>query len=1148
MENQHNILGPIWRTSAYVGIQEAIRGGETALSLFGMPELSKLPVLLGTYYEQNKPILLICGGEYAAQRMYGALSVSLGEECYLLPGRTLNLSRVMEVGEQKSLRIKALAALAGGERCFVVAGVDGARANLSPKAQFQKALIAVKQGQEMDLDGLIAALVSAGYRREEAIGASGDFSVRGGIVDVYTPEGAIRMDFFGDEVDSIRRMDALSQRSLEALDAFTIPPYLETPLDEKNRADLMLKLERESGKSETPRLKERLEELARENLDHVAEVLPLLYPNISAVDYLAEDGILMWDEPSYIRETAKDSDGDLVEMVEKLGEEGHPFLAGQLVGYGELLSAPQMAITFSTMTQRRASGKVYQLPIRSLQPFLGRMDLFSEEMKHRKKANYTTVVALGTQQRCESLYQTLLDRGVDCTYLETVNREIQPGEVVLTPYAIGAGFEYTEGKFALFSEGEVFRNTRSTRRTRRREVVAETLDLKVGDYAVHDIHGIGIYKGLTSIPVAGIQKDFMLIEYRGGDKLYIPADQLNRVQPYIGSDDAKPKINKMGGVEWERAKQKVRKGVKQLAFDLVAVYAQRQALKGYAFSEDTPWQREFEAAFPFDETEGQAEAIEEIKRDMESDRIMDRLLCGDVGYGKTEVAIRAAFKAAMDSKQTMVLVPTTILAQQHYATFTSRCAGYPVAIEVLSRFKNKAEQKEILTRFQTGEIDILIGTHRLLSKDVRPHDLGLLIVDEEHRFGVNHKDAIKDMKKTVDVLTLTATPIPRTLEMSLVNIRDMSIIHTPIEDRNPIHTYVTEYDDELLREAMVRELRREGQAYILYNDVRRMERLSEHVKELLPEARVGFAHGQMGEDMLEQAMMAFYEGEVDILICSTIIESGLDIPTANTIFILNADRLGLAQLYQLRGRVGRSSRTAYCYLTHDPQRMMTETAQKRLTAVSEFTELGSGFKIAMQDLQIRGAGNVLGPEQHGHMAQVGYDTYTQLLAEAIAEAKGEPVETHVEATVDIGIPAYIPDSYIESVEQKVAAYKRIAAIGKRADGVEAIHALTDRYGNPPRAVENLIEVAVLKSLLRENKIASCSIKKGEAVLRFAPEADVQGAQLIQAVQQFGEGASIRNTAPISIAIRDKGAEEGQMLYHTQEFLQGIGQVEEVETA
>lgn len=1131
----HRILDPIRRSPEYAGIQDAIRrGGGEPLSVFGMPEISKIPLVITTYLEQKRPMLLICPNDYMAQRLYAAMSPVLPGETYFLPARAFSFTRAVDSREQRALRIQALTALAGGEPCLVLAGVDGARACLSPRSVFCKSQITVHKGDTLAMDDLIRRLVQGGYHREEAVSVLGEFSLRGGILDVCTPMGAYRLDFFGDEVDSIKTMDPMSQRSLAPQDGVTIAPCVETPMDARMVRDALFIMEREQKHNPSPRLQERMEELRGDNLGYAAEVVPYVSGGTCAVDYLGENGILLLDEPAQMKEAAALSDEDLQDTVTHLGPDAYDALSHQLAAYGELLSAPQVKVQFTTMVQRRARGHVFSLACRSITPFMGRLDLLADELKYRKKGGYTTAIALGNEKRCEALYQTLLDKGVDCACI----RDLKPGEVVITPYPIGAGFEYTDGRFILYSEAEIFRQGRAPQR-KRKEAAPEAFDLKEGDYAVHDIHGIGIYRGLTSIPVAGVQKDFMLIEYRDGDKLYIPADQLNRVTRYIGSDEAKPKLSRMGGAEWERAKQKVRKGVRELAFDLVAMYAQRQASRGHAFSEDTLWQKEFESAFPFDETEGQQQSIEEIKRDMESPRIMDRLLCGDVGYGKTEVAIRAAFKAVMDAKQVLVLVPTTILAQQHYATFSARCEGYPITVDVLSRFRSKKEQEDVLTRFQSGEVDILIGTHRLLSRDVRPRDLGLLIIDEEHRFGVAHKDTIKNMKKTVDVLTLTATPIPRTLEMSLIGIRDMSVIHTPIGDRSPVTTYVAPYEGELLRQAILREINRNGQTYILYNNVGTMERFVSSVQELVPEARIGMAHGQMGELPLEKAMMAFYNQEVDVLVCSTIIESGLDIPTANTIFIVDADRLGLAQLYQLRGRVGRSSRPGYCYLTYNGQRVMNETAQKRLYAISEFTELGSGYKIAMRDLEIRGAGNLLGPEQHGHMAQVGYDTYCKLLADAIREVKGEPDQPEADASVETSLPAFIPTEYIGNTEQKVAAYKRIAAILDQAGANDVRESLVDRYGALPGPVENLIEVAELKALCIQHGVATAAIRRGECRMKFASTAQVDGAALIQAVEEYGKGATLKNTNPIGLILTEKNATDGKMLKKTMEFLSAL---------
>ena len=1126
------IFDPILQSAQGISCLSSFRGGARILPVFGMPETAKTPLLYGIAQEHRGPMLLVCANDFAAQKLHAALAPLM--ETYFLPTRLASFSRAIDNRDQRKMRIQALTALAKGNPCVVVGGVEAVLATLLPQKEFVKAIQLLVPGIKISFDELVQTLTAGGYVRVDVVQGLGEFSIRGDIVDLYAPHGAVRLDFFFDELNSIRELDTISQRSVgEEMEEFLLTPCVEVPLAKNVREEVVFEAQKALTHTDSQRLRLRIEEAQQGICEKGEELCVYRWPEICAIDYLGTRGLLLLDDPEHLKETAVVAHAELKDRVSRVKDGVHPGLLAQLASTDRLEQAQCRMVIFRGAGRKQPGDLA--LEVRPMQPLMGRMDLFASELQGRHRAKYRTVLAVKNEKRAQALLRTLTEREVSAIYLPSLSREVQPGEIAVAICPLGAGFLYEPERYAVYAESEIFRtgNVPVQRRATVKEV--EQFDLAPGDYAVHDVHGIGIYRGMESITVEGSPRDFLVLEYRGEDKLYVPADQLHRVQRYIGSQESAPRLSKMGGAEWERAKQKVRSGVKQLAFDLVAMYAHRQATKGYAFSEDTVWQQEFEAAFPFDETEGQEQSIEEIKRDMESPRIMDRLLCGDVGYGKTEVALRAAFKAVMDAKQVLFLVPTTILAQQHYETFCARCEGYPVRIAVLSRFKTKQEQSAILTAFSEGKIDILIGTHRLLSKDVRPRDLGLLIIDEEHRFGVGHKELIRNLKKSVDVLTLTATPIPRTLEMSLIGIRDMSVIHTPIGDRMPVTTYIQPYSDELLREAIMRELRRDGQIYVLYNDVQRMERMSEKLHELAPQARIGVAHGQMGEAELERVMMAFYGGEIDVLLCSTIVESGVDVPMANTMFILNADRLGLAQLYQLRGRVGRSARTAFCYLTTDPQRALSEVAQKRLEAIGEYTELGSGYKIAMRDLEIRGAGNLLGPEQHGHMASVGYDTYCRLLAEAIREIKGdaEP-EIQEDVALDCSIKAFIPSQYISSTEQKVAAYRRIASIQGEEDVREAVKMLRDRYGPLPAEVENLLLAALVRAECKRAQIASATVKAGLCALYYSQYASPDVEHLLRVAQQTN--ARILKTEPISIQLRLNAQTAREALQQTVAFL------------
>ena len=728
------------------------------------------------------------------------------------------------------------------------------------------------------------------------------------------------------------------------------------------------------------------------------------------------------------------------------------------------------------------------------------------DLEKWRKEGWQVALLAGGVARSERLQQALKNQDCAAEFLPEPPQALPLGEVKILPLALNRGFLYPEIKFALVSESDIYGMNRQKSRSRARsgEKIAAFTDLKVGDYVVHENHGVGQFMGVVRLASEGTYRDFLHIRYQGTDKLYVPTDQLDRVQKYIGSEGEAPKLNRLSGGEWQRQKSKVRQSIKDIAGDLLKLYAQREAVPGYAFEKDTPWQREFEDNFPYEETPDQLAAIEDIKRDMEKPKVMDRLLCGDVGYGKTEVALRAIFKAVMSGKQAAMLAPTTILVQQHYATMLNRFAGFPVKVEVLSRFKTAAEQKQILKELKEGSVDVVVGTHRLLAKDVEFRDLGLLVVDEEQRFGVTHKEAIKKLKQSIDVLTLTATPIPRTLHMSMVGIRDMSLLQSPPEERYPVQTYVVEYSDGLVRDAILRELSRGGQVYVLYNRVQTIEVMYTRLKRLVPEARIAVGHGQMREHALEDVMLDFYEGKYDVLLCSTIIEAGLDVPRANTLIVCDADRFGLSQLYQLRGRVGRSNRLAYAYLTVNPNKVLTEAADKRLNAIREFTEFGSGFRVAMRDLEIRGAGNLLGSEQSGFMASVGYDLYVKMIEDTVREMRGDISMGDIETRVDVKMDAYLPQEYVSSDLLRVEMYKKIATIRNQEDRDDMIEELIDRFGDPNRPVMNLIEIASLKALCSQLGIDYVTVRNGDLLMRFSIAADVDLVRVLKAIKKYPE--------------------------------------------
>lgn len=990
-------------------------------------------------------------------------------------------------------RILALQAISERKKITLFTTFDGLMNELAEPFYFTDAVKKFAIGDAVDLAKLEKELVAMGYVRNYQVEGTGEFAVRGGILDIFplTEENPFRMELWGDEIDSLRNFDAESQRMIENLDEITIYPACEFVLNEERKdagikalkADykkLYDKFRKEMKTEEAYRLKTETEAFIEDitELGGTANVdfyLPyFVQETVSILDYFDfGNTVVFLDEPPRSVEKGRITEQEFSESMKQRLEKGY-LLPGQmktLFSYKEVLGklSRMKCVGLAALELKEKEIEVkthYNIQMKSVNPYNNSFELLVKDLKRYKDKGYRVILLSGSKTRAEHLATDLLEEGLASFYTENFDREVKPGEVMTAYGKVKKGYEYPLLKFVVISESDIFGAEKKKKKKRRiyeGEKIQSFSDLNIGDYVVHENHGLGIYRGIEKVEVDKTVKDYIKIEYAKGGNLYILATQLELIQKYAGSDARKPKLNQLGSKEWDKTKTRVRGAVKEIAGDLVKLYAARQEKEGYVYSKDTVWQKEFEEMFPFEETEDQELAIEATKRDMESKKIMDRLICGDVGYGKTEVAIRAAFKAVQDGKQVVYLVPTTILAQQHYNTFAQRMKDFPVRVDLLCRFKSAAEQKKTIEDLKKGMVDIIIGTHRVLSKDVVFKDLGLLIVDEEQRFGVAHKEKIKQLKNNIDVLTLTATPIPRTLHMSLIGIRDMSVLEEPPMDRMPIQTYVMEYNEELVREAINREMARGGQVYYVFNRVNQIADVATKIASLVPEANVAFAHGQMKEKELEDIMYSFINGEIDVLVSTTIIETGLDISNVNTMIIQDADNLGLSQLYQLRGRVGRSNRTAYAFLMYKRDKMLKEVAEKRLAAIKEFTELGSGFKIAMRDLEIRGAGNLLGAEQHGHMEAVGYDLYCKMLNEAVKEAKGIETPKHFETAIDIDIDAFIPTNYIANEYQKLDIYKRIAVIETDEEKDEMIDELIDRFGEPPKSVYNLLLIAQIKA-------------------------------------------------------------------------------------
>lgn len=959
----------------------------------------------------------------------------------------------------------------GKDGVTIITTFDAFMDKMVSKENLQKQIMTLKAGDVVDLEQLICQISGLGYDREAQINGPGQFAVRGGILDIYplTEELPIRMEFWGDEIDSIRTFDVDSQCSVENLQEITIYPGDES----------------KNGK------------------------------NVSFLDYFPEsDTALFLDEPVRLLERGQQVEDEVRKANEMRSldweEKG---IASEEPQFYSTEEVAKKVNRFSSVGLSALENKhkyfqineIYNIQTKSVNPYNNSFEMLTKDLSRLKRSKYRVVLISGSRTRAKRLAEDLRDYDLSSFYSDTPEREVKPGEIMVCYGHVEVGYEYPMIKYMVISETDIFgkhKKKKKKRKTYEGQKIQDFTDLKPGDYVVHENHGLGIYRGIEKIEVDKVVKDYMKISYADGGNLYILATQLDLIQKYASADAKKPKLNKLGGQEWNRTKKKVRGAVQQIAKDLVELYATRQEKTGFIYEQDTIWQREFEEMFPFEETEDQLLAIEAVKKDMESPKIMDRLICGDVGFGKTEIAVRAAFKAVQENKQVVYLVPTTILAQQHYNTFVQRMKDFPVRVDLLCRFRTPLEQKKTLDDLTKGQVDIVIGTHRVLSKDVQFKDLGLLIIDEEQRFGVQHKEKIKKLKDNVDVLTLTATPIPRTLHMSLIGIRDMSVLEEAPVDRMPIQTYVMEYNDEMVREAIERELSRQGQVYYVYNKVKDIAEITDRIQKLVPDANVSFAHGQMGERQLENIMYDFINGEIDVLVSTTIIETGLDIPNANTIIIHDSDKMGLSQLYQLRGRVGRSNRMAYAFLLYRRDKLLKEVAEKRLTAIREFTDLGSGVKIAMRDLEIRGAGNLLGEEQHGHMEAVGYDLYCKMLNEAVKHLKGELPEDVYTTTIDINIDAYIPNSYIANEYQKLDIYKRIAAIETEEERDDMLEELIDRFGEPPKKVQQLLRIAQLKAEAHKGYIVSIEQKGERYIFTMYEKAKVNAAAIPVLLQKY----------------------------------------------
>ena len=1093
------------------------------INISGVSEARVAPCAAHMSKEKSQSIIIV-PTYVRAQRLAGDLSffvkdkdilVLPEEEQVFLRYEAKNHDRLIE-------RMKALKALRTGQPVIVIAPVSAAIKKISPHKAFEEKVIKLKLSDISDLEKLKADLVAMGYEFSVTVENHGQFSVRGGIIDIFTPDNdnPYRIELFGDEVDSIRTFNKDTQRSIENLKYVEIYPAeqltIESESFEKAGKAIAKEYEKQSKKLEisNPEASGKLIELKNSICEYIENVsnLQLLenyihyfYDDTEFIWNYMDDGRVMLDDPERIFEILEIRENELKEDFKVLLERGEavPKDSALITGTANLKEILEKRDTvIFTPFPKRVKGidsfdEIHNINSRQMISFSGNLTLLENEIKSYLKRRYKISIVSNSDARLDNLREML-------------SRIDNSDRISFEKGTLSNGMDFPEEKHCWISENDIFKYSKKHKRRKafkdKGQKIHSFSEMKTGDYVVHINHGIGKFVGIEQLKVQGEKKDYIKIKYAGNDMLYVPVEQMDLVQKYIGNDQATPKINKLSGGEWKATKAKAKAAVAVFAKDLIDLYAKRKMEKGYSFSKDTVWQKDFEDSFPYEETDDQLRATEEIKSDMEKPFPMDRLLCGDVGFGKTEVAARALFKCVSDGKQAAVLVPTTILANQHYYTLKERFEKFPFNVEVLSRFKTPAQQKTIVSKLKSGEIDLIIGTHRLLSKEIEYKDLGLLVVDEEQRFGVEHKEMIKQLKKNIDVLTLSATPIPRTLNMSLTGIKDMSLIEEPPEERYPVQTYVMEQDDRVIRDIIERELSRGGQVYVVYNRVKGIYQLAERIENLVPEARIVVGHGQMNEHALEDAMMSFINGENNVLIATTIIESGIDIPNANTMIIVDSDRYGLSQLYQLRGRVGRANRQAYAYMMYQKDKVLTETAEKRLKAIREFTEFGSGFKVAMRDLEIRGAGNMLGNEQSGHLVNVGYELYCKMVDDAVRALEGEIVndESREEATVELKASAYIPERYISDEATKLQMYKKIASIRTSDDEDEILDELLDRFGDVPAPCINLIKISHIRYLADLLAITELKQVGNKVVLNFSAENPLSGFALLNATERFGQ--------------------------------------------
>ncbi len=1148
----NTILGELGKSPKFCEYIKSIEEQKSPIAISGLTDVGMVQMLAATKEFVKKPICIITYNEIQAKKIVEDLKYFTDKVIFLPKKEIVVYDYVAESKDLSYERIEALSKIKEMKTGIVVTTAEAViQKNISQKSLYNN-ILKFKIGQECNLEEIKQKLIDLGYARYDLIDGRGQFSVRGGIVDIsVTDKMGIRIEFWGDEVDSIRYFNIISQRSTENVEEITVYPASEYILED----NIDVVISRIKNTIYADELQEQvnqdIESIKNGNyISKIDRYLNAFYEKQETIlEYLSSNFIIALDEINKISQRIQNVNLDTQNVIKLLIEKGKVVPdalknISNVKEFEEKISDRQKIYLEKYDTQVKIQAEKYNWVYKEKNFYKSEIEILFKELLKAQEEKKKIYILAETKEKAKKICTLLNENEIINKYEEKLDQTIiiknNESLVTVSVGKLSAGFECFDLNQLVITSQELIegekRKTYKTSAFKEGEKIVFA-DLKVGDYVVHKNYGIGIFIGVNTIKADGTTKDYIKIKYYGDDVLYVPTNQLDCIRKYIGGDEGGLKINKLGTKEWLKTKARVKNNLREVAKELIELYAKRNKAKGYAFSKDTPWQLQFEDSFPYQETDDQLRCIDEVKKDMETDKPMDRLLCGDVGYGKTEVAIRAAFKAVMDGKQVAYLAPTTVLAEQQYKEFRDRMCSFGIRVEVLNRFKTKKEQAEIIKKIKVGEIDVIVGTHRILSEDVEFKDLGLLIIDEEHRFGVKAKEKIKQYKTNIDVLTMTATPIPRTLHMSIVGVRDMSVIYEPPYNRKPVQTYVLEYDKEVIREAITKELERKGQVFYLFNNVEKIMQKADEIAGLVPEAKVVYAHGQMTGNEIENIMEEFIEGKTDILVCTTILESGIDIPNANTIIVENADRMGLAQLYQIRGRVGRSDRQGYAYITYKRDKLLSEIADKRLKAIKEFTEFGSGFKIAMRDLEIRGAGSLLGEIQHGHLEQVGYDTYCNLLDEVVKEMQGEVITPDIDVQIDLDATCYIPDTYISDSSQKIEFYQNIALCKNEEDIQNVIDEMIDRFGNMPKEIENLIEIARIKNLCNKLRISKLQGKKNFVVAIFEPgNINININELVKIYRnriKFTQGIKPQ----ITLAL--ESTTEIKMLKEVEEFLKQI---------